>query len=230
MYVAGDVISYLEMCTVEGTSLQRGMNYHLNPTYSVFLMSVRPGSPYNDRVEDDGQSLVYEGHDVTKRKSGIDPKSVDQMMLYPSGTLTQNGLFYEAATNFKEGRRSAEQIRVYEKIREGIWVYNGLFNLVDAWQELSEGRLVFKFKLSLVDDLGKMSLQLPNLDHSRFIPSSVKLEVWKRDSGQCVKCGSNKNLHFDHIIPFSKGGTSLKSENIQLLCAVHNLSKHDKIE
>ncbi|MBU1705892.1 hypothetical protein KKG19_04190 [Patescibacteria group bacterium] len=32
------------------------------------------------------------------------------------------------------------------------------------------------------------------------------------------------------MVPFSKGGTSLKAENIQLLCARHNLAKRDKIE
>jgi 5-methylcytosine-specific restriction endonuclease McrA len=63
-----------------------------------------------------------------------------------------------------------------------------------------------------------------------MIPPSVKLEVWKRDKGKCVKCGSTDNLHFDHIIPFSKGGSSLVAENIQILCARHNISKRDKIE
>jgi 5-methylcytosine-specific restriction endonuclease McrA len=58
----------------------------------------------------------------------------------------------------------------------------------------------------------------------------VKLEVWKRDGGKCVTCGAKDELHFDHIIPFSKGGTSLKADNVQLLCARHNLEKSDKIE
>jgi 5-methylcytosine-specific restriction endonuclease McrA len=62
-----------------------------------------------------------------------------------------------------------------------------------------------------------------------MIPTSVKREVWKRDGGKCAQCGSDKNLHFDHIIPWSRGGSSTKVENIQLLCAVHNLSKSDDI-
>ena len=38
------------------------------------------------------------------------------------------------------------------------------------------------------------------------------------------------NLHFDHVIPYSRGGSSLVAENIQLTCARHNLAKHDKIQ
>ena len=44
--------SYIEMCSIEGTSLQRGMNYKLGPDYSVILMSVQPGAPYEDRIEE----------------------------------------------------------------------------------------------------------------------------------------------------------------------------------
>ena len=68
------------------------------------------------------------------------------------------------------------------------------------------------------------------IDHNRLIPKEVKLEVWKRDKGRCGICGSQDNLHFDHIIPYSKGGSSLVAENIQLLCARHNIAKKDKIE
>jgi 5-methylcytosine-specific restriction endonuclease McrA len=57
----------------------------------------------------------------------------------------------------------------------------------------------------------------------------MKVEVWKRDGGKCVFCGSRDNLHFDHDLPYSKGGSSLLAKNIQLLCARHNLQKHDKI-
>jgi 5-methylcytosine-specific restriction endonuclease McrA len=77
---------------------------------------------------------------------------------------------------------------------------------------------------------GKKEKILINLDHDRIIPSNIKLEVWKRDRGKCVICGKTDNLHFDHIIPFSKGGSSLVQENIQLLCARHNMEKRDKIE
>ena len=93
---------------------------------------------------------------------------------------------------------------------------------------------MFKFKLHVTDksiDLRAHRIEeIKDLDHNRMIPTSVKLEVWKRDKGQCVSCGSMDNLHFDHILPYSKGGTSLKAENIQLLCARHNLQKSAKIQ
>jgi 5-methylcytosine-specific restriction endonuclease McrA len=68
-------------------------------------------------------------------------------------------------------------------------------------------------------------MKLKDIVHNRLIPTSVKLQVWKRDKGKCVMCSSTDNLHFDHIIPYSKGGSSLIAENIQLLCARHNLEK-----
>jgi len=232
MIKTGDIISYLEMCSAEGVSLQRGMNFRLGENYSVILMSVHPNAPYSDKIQDKGRVLIYEGHDIPRRKNGPDPKTVDQPKRYPSGKLTQNGLFYRAAKQYAAGERPTELVKVYEKIRQGIWTYNGIFLLVDAWTEKSNGRNVFKFKLRLAGDQSRQELSQGdfNLEHTRLIPAEVKREVWKRDKGRCVICGSTENLHFDHIIPFSKGGSSLTAENIQLLCAKHNLQKSNRIE
>jgi hypothetical protein len=130
----GDVISYMRMCAEEGENLQRGMNFRIRAGVSVILMSLRPKAPYADCTEQNGKVLIYEGHDVPKRQGGPDPKKVDQPEHNPSGTLTQNGLFRKATESYKRGKDEPEVVRVYEKIRSGIWVYNGLFRLVDAWQ------------------------------------------------------------------------------------------------
>jgi len=228
----GDVISYLDMCREEGVNLQRGMNFRLKGGFSVILMSIRTGAPYADRIEDEGRVLIYEGHDISTIKNGPNPKSVDQVAYNPAGgSLTQNGLFFEAAEKSQKGKSETELVKVYEKIRAGIWVYNGLFKLIDSWQEISNARNVFKFKLELVGDaIFATDVASQDIDHNRIIPTAVKLEVWKRDKGKCVQCGSQNNLHFDHVIPYSKGGSSLVSENIQILCARHNLAKRDRIE
>ena len=56
------------------------------------------------------------------------------------------------------------------------------------------------------------------------IPDDVKMFVWQRDGGKCVRCGSNRNLEFDHIIPVSMGGANT-ARNLQLLCEGCNRAK-----
>lgn len=219
------------MCRREGASLQQGMNFGLGGNHSVILMSVRPNAPYRDSLEDSGTTLIYEGHDMPKGASCPNQKVVDQPLSYPSGSPTQNGKFHAAAQASKAGGRLPERVRVYEKIKPGIWSYNGVFHLVDSWLEKDEFRVVCKFKLVAVE--GEEDFAQPprvNAERRRLIPTAVKLEVWKRDGGKCSLCGSSDELHFDHILPFAKGGTSLTAANVQLLCARHNLAKSDRIE
>jgi hypothetical protein len=114
MFKSGDVISYLDMCREEGVNLQRGMNFRLRGGLSVILMSLRAGAPYADRIEENGKILIYEGHDIPSLKDGPKPKSVDQPEKNPGGGLTQNGLFYKAATEYKKGELKAKIVKVYE--------------------------------------------------------------------------------------------------------------------
>ena len=230
--MTNEIISYHAMCQREGLTLQRGMNFKTNHGYAIILMSVRHNAPYEDRLENDGAMLIYEGHDLPRQSGGPDPKSADQPERTPSGTLTENGKFHQAAQAFAQRGEPPARVKVYEKILNGVWSYNGLFNLVDSWRQSDGRRQVFKFRLTAIPDDTSRE-QGPSgwvEDRRRIIPTDVKLEVWKRDGGKCVQCGATNELHFDHILPFSKGGTSLTAANVQLLCARHNLEKHDRIE
>ncbi len=60
------------------------------------------------------------------------------------------------------------------------------------------------------------------------IPKDVRLAVWARDEGRCVECGSDFDIQYDHIIPFSMGGASTV-ENLQLLCARCNQTKGGRL-
>lgn len=60
------------------------------------------------------------------------------------------------------------------------------------------------------------------------IPRAVQREVWRRDEGRCVECSSKERLCFDHIVPYSRGGSST-ARNLQLLCERCNLSKGNRI-
>lgn len=56
------------------------------------------------------------------------------------------------------------------------------------------------------------------------IPADVMMFVWQRDDGKCVRCRSDRNLEFDHIIPVSMGGATT-ARNLQLLCEACNRAK-----
>ena len=132
-----NIISYIEMCRREALSLQAGMNFGVGGNHSVILMSVRRNAPYRDRIEEGGTTLIYEGHDQPRGRHLPDPKTVDQVDVLPSGSLTQNG--------------------------------------------------------------------------------------------QVSSSGARRQSRAPSDVPFSRGGTSMTAANVQLLCARHNLEKHDSI-
>lgn len=87
-------------------------------------------------------------------------------------------------------------------------------------------------------------IQLPAIEPSaatqvtkepRDIPLGTRYKVLIRDRARCVICGRSPatdltvELHIDHIIPWSKGGSN-HAENLRVLCKTCNLGKSDHIE
>lgn len=219
-----EILSYWDMCAREKGSLQRGMYFREPPATSVVLMSRRPSAPYDDALSEDGTELEYEGHDV-RREGRADPKSLDQPWTLPSGGLTENAKFANAA----DGKTL---VRVYEKLKPGIWSDRGLFHLLDFDYRDSAGRKVFRFRMRLAPEqsVQDQHANRDDPDRTRVIPTWVKQAVYKRDKGRCVLCGSDTELHFDHDLPYSRGGTGMTPHNVRILCARHNLAKGGKIE
>lgn len=215
------------MVAIEKMALQRGMVFSDGKRkYSILLMSQRKDAIYNDGFDENG-NLIYEGHDA-RAERGIDPKAIDQPLETQNGTWTENGKFYKAAMDFKSNMRKVpELVKVYEKIDGGVWSIKGFFQLINVAQVSDGKRKVFKFYLKPV--LTKIFNRVENLPFNRLIPTSVKVKVWERDRGKCVLCGAMENLHYDHDLPYAKGGTSLTDKNIRILCAKCNLRKNDKI-
>ena len=49
------IIKYIDLVMNEGgIQIQKGMNFGINTSYSVVLMSVARNAPYNDEMLDDG--------------------------------------------------------------------------------------------------------------------------------------------------------------------------------
>lgn len=63
--------------------------------------------------------------------------------------------------------------------------------------------------------------------NTRYIPKSVKHQVRIRDNGQCTyvcngtRCSCQTALQYDHIVPFSRGGSN-SVDNLRLRCGTHN--------
>ena len=119
------------------------MNFGIKQTYSIVLMSTEKNAPYNDKLLDEGV-IEYEGHDAPKNDS-YNKKEVDQPEANKTGTLTENGKFLQAADNFKEGKRDPALIKVYRKIRMGVWVDMGFYDLIDGFTKFDGKRNVFRF-------------------------------------------------------------------------------------
>lgn len=116
---------------------------------------------------------------------------------------------YEIKTGYAENDYSNDELELL--IKEKIYRNNKKFELIKKQVEVYE----------------KLENQL-TIKRREPIPESIRFEVWRRDEGKCVMCGSQKNLEFDHIIPISKGGANT-ARNIQLLCQDCNRHKSDKI-
>ncbi|MEA2430967.1 MAG: hypothetical protein QOF65_1047 [Thermoleophilaceae bacterium] len=69
---------------------------------------------------------------------------------------------------------------------------------------------------------------VPALPRREAIPQRVRHEVWRRDRGSCVECGSRARLEFDHIIPVSRGGSNT-TRNIELRCEPCNRRKGARV-
>lgn len=85
-----------------------------------------------------------------------------------------------------------------------------------------------ELKKQAMQELEDEGILFPEAGKRPPIPKSIVDAIWRRDKGCCVYCGSTENLQIDHIIPFSKGGSS-NIENLQLLCQKCNLKKSNHI-
>lgn len=106
---------------------------------------------------------------------------------------------------------------------EALSRWRRLGALVDEWTRYS------RHPISLPLTFKTIAGPLPYEETSRApIPVGVRTEVWRRDRGGCVVCGSKENVQFDHIIPVALGGAT-SAQNLQLLCRQCNLAKGARI-
>lgn len=204
---ASCVISTNELMTREGVEMKMGMNFRdERDRLSVFLVLPKQNG-FNDVWDKKKGTYTYVGHDSTTVESG---KSVDQLMMYGGGKLTENGKFLKAANAFKDGvRKEPLQVQVYEKLEQGAWYDKGIFNLLDAKQVPEGSRKVFHFYLAPADAEFYADDDPDQIE--RMLPASVKAETWKACKGRCRECDTERGLHF----------VKVSGKGMQLRCEKH---------
>lgn len=169
-------------------------------------------------------NAVFKENEENKKYVGFLDKAVSEAKYFRakynecSSKLTMSQI--ESKNLLEELREANTQLR-YERNKEQIEKDKVKAKLL----EKKKKREIEKLALQELIDEGEI---FPEANKRPPIPKTVVDAVWNRDRGKCVYCGSNENLHLDHIIPFSKGGDT-SVENLQLLCQKCNLEKSNKI-
>lgn len=131
--------------------------------------------------------------------------------------------------------QAREPIPIPQWEKLGWWAYRGRVIKVRVSASMGREELLLRIKhFVLTEDrqLERIRREVEayeNLDQAdvarrEMIPDQVRLFVWQRDQGRCVKCGCRERLEFDHIIPVIEGGSSTE-RNVQLLCEACNRKK-----
>ena len=94
---------------------------------------------------------------------------------------------------------------------------DSIFSLAEKLsKKINKVEKVYRKAISIIYEVNPSS--------SRYIPVRVRKAVLIRDNYRCVKCGSQKNLQFDHIVAVANGGSN-EEANVQILCSVCNWEK-----
>jgi hypothetical protein len=120
--------------------------------------------------------------------------------------------------------------------KDGRWLYQNCFYAVTGTFTSEEKKLLVmeccdkerqKFERLKAKFNSEASQEIER--ERTQIPEEVRIAVWRRDQGKCVRCGSRENLEYDHIVPVSKGGSNTV-RNVELLCESCNRQKGNRIQ
>lgn len=117
--------------------------------------------------------------------------------------------------------------KAYELIRDRL--KEDVSGMIEGQTDLfkNETHVFLKMEAPERTDIDVIEAENEPRKKSRYVPNVVKEFVYNRDGGACVSCGSSENIAYDHIIPFSKGGSNT-IENLQILCQSCNSQKGNR--
>lgn len=199
------------------------------------------------RVTSCRKSVTEEKHQL---KCSLDPKKQKRIIIQAEKSLTRaekdlaqievkvEKLRYNLATKDTEKRPiiASEALPGLYGTNDSRFIFQNCIYLVDGLYTADEKSLLVQAEhdkeRAKFEKLKRKFELAQNLDEKpkrRPIPEAVRIAVWRRDQGRCVKCGSRERLEYDHIIPVAEGGGD-SVRNIELLCEQCNRSKGAKIQ
>jgi len=137
-----------------------------------------------------------------------------------------------ASAGLERGKPALKLFVTSDKELENLILYIDAFKTFSNFPEFKASPEVDAEQLSAETlvriDSSSMPTAAPVKTRRKAIPREIQREIWQRDGGKCVECETKEKLCFDHIVPFSKGGSN-SIRNLQLLCERCNLSKGNRI-
>lgn len=154
-----------------------------------------------------------------------------RLMRFYTGKFSAQGEFDEDQFNSLLAQQQQTPIVVLHETagKKKWWMFRSEFYWEDEGFTEAEVKALILDKLQQKQKKVQRAIARISQDESAVtnrqpIPDEIKLFVWQRDGGRCVKCGIRENLEFDHIIPIAKGGSNT-ARNLQLLCEKCNREK-----
>ncbi|MGE3857608.1 MAG: HNH endonuclease [Dehalococcoidia bacterium] len=157
------------------------------------------------------------------------------------GALKEVRLWFSRADHLAVGReawdaaqRAEAPVLLGEDGTRRLWAVGGAYYWAEDGMDAEAVALLAwdreRRQDARLDRLRKIRAAEEDADRARRerLPDDVRAAVWLRDEGRCVRCGSEQELQFDHVIPFARGGSNAV-ENIQVLCGPCNRAKGDSI-
>lgn len=179
---------------------------------------------YGERVQCPECKTVFTWHGQTMAPNGAPMRLVAGWRVYNEEVIRQEKAEEELRA-LEAARRAHVAIQMKpseecDRCGELIWKFESLSpnEKASTWTcEYCGKRVIVRSDVTKGEKYGREA-----------IPRNVRDEVWRRDGGRCIECGTNAKLEYDHIIPVSRGGSNT-ARNIQLLCETCNRRKGDRI-
>ena len=185
---------------------------------------------------------------MVKRKSypkGAVCKPCWELKYCPYGPLVENYPGAGGNMSLAEVRAGYEEVLASlaagkSKTEEAIWADIGALHYLRPylWEELEAYEpedvscKVFGHVCPVYFNQSGATETTDGRPEGRYVPRAVMLKVVRRDNHVCQLCHTyvpDDQVEFDHVIPFSKGGTTTV-ENLRLLCRMCNRKKSNSLD